>query len=79
MKKKYREIGKKISKTQRAKRTAERIINLRVKKLILKELYKNPDFRFLTEKNINFSFYDVPNNLKKGYRKLINKIKEGLK
>jgi len=79
MKKDYRKIGKKISKTQKAKRTAERIINLRVKKLILKELYKKSDFRFIKEKNINFSFFDIPTKFKKDYRELIEKFKKNSK
>lgn len=70
-----REIGQKISKTMKAKRTAERVIVFRVKKLILKELHKNPDFRFIKEKNLTFSFYDIPNKFKDDYRDLITKIK----
>jgi hypothetical protein len=68
--------GEKMRQTQIAKRKAEKLINLRVKKIILKELHKNPLFRFIQEDNINFSFYDVPNEFKEDYRELINKIKE---
>lgn len=73
MKKNYREIGKKISKTQKARRTAQRIIILRVKKLLIKSLIKK--FNFIKEKNINLSFFDIPDEFKQDYRELINKLK----
>ena len=72
----FKKIGEKIRRTQIAKRQAERLINLRVKKIILKELHKNYLFRFIKEENIKFSFYDVPYEFKEDYRELINHLKE---